>query len=72
MFKNFQMGESKRLQFRFNAYNFLNHPLWSFIGGSANLKPSFDAQGRMNNPVFGMTTEKQGRRIVQLALKYYF
>jgi hypothetical protein len=72
MFKNFQMGESKRLQFRFNAYNFLNHPLWSFIGGSANLKPSFDAQGRMNNPVFGTTTEKQGRRIVQLAIKYYF
>jgi hypothetical protein len=72
MFKNFQMGETRKLQFRFNAYNFLNHPLWSFIGGSANLKPSFDAQGRMNNPVFGQTTEKQGRRIIQLALKYYF
>ena len=65
------MGESKA-QFRFNAYNFLNHPLWSFINGSANLKPSFDASGAMNNPVFGMVTEKQGRRMIQLAVKYYF
>jgi hypothetical protein len=72
MFKNFMMGETRKLQFRFNAYNFLNHPLWSFINGSANLKPSFDAQGKMNNPLFGQTTEKQGRRIIQLAVKYYF
>jgi hypothetical protein len=72
LFKNFQMGESKKLQLRFNAYNFLNHPLWSFIDGSANVKPSFDASGVMNNPVFGMVTEKQGRRIIQLAVKFYF
>jgi hypothetical protein len=72
LFKNFQIGESKRLQFRFNAYNFLNHPLWSFINGSANVKPTFDTQGRQTNSIFGVTTEKQGRRIVQLAVKFYF
>jgi hypothetical protein len=72
LFKNFQMGESKRLQFRFNAYNFLNHPLWSFIGGSANLKPTFDTQGRQTNGIYGITTEKQGHRIIQLAVKFYF
>jgi hypothetical protein len=72
MFKNFQISEQKRLQFRFNAYNFLNHPLWSFIGGSANLKPSFDAAGNPNNPIFGLVNEKQGRRIIQLAAKFYF
>jgi len=72
MFKNFQMGESKRLQFRFNAYNFLNHPLWSFISGSANLKPTFDVNGNQTNPIFGVTTEKQGRRLIQLAVKFYF
>ena len=55
-----------------NAYNFLNHPLWSFVGSSANLKPNFDAAGNMINPVFGVTTEKQGRRIIQLAVKFYF
>lgn len=72
LFKNFQMGESKKLQFRFNAFNFLNHPLYSFIGGSANLKPTFDTQGRQTNSLFGVTTEKQGRRIIQLAVKFYF
>jgi hypothetical protein len=72
LFKNFRISEFKKIQFRVNAYNFLNHPLWSFVGGSPNLKPNFDANGRMVNPVFGVTTEKQGRRILQLALKFYF
>ena len=30
LFKNFTITEGKQLQFRANAYNFLNHPLWSF------------------------------------------
>src|ERR1700694_914947 len=30
LFKNFQMGEHKKFQFRVSAYNFMNHPLWSF------------------------------------------
>ena len=34
VFKNFAMSESKRLQFRMQAYNFLNHPLYSFPSGS--------------------------------------
>ena len=72
MFKNFQISESKKLQFRFNAYNFLNHPLYSFISGSANLKPTFDVTGKQTNSLFGLTTEKQGHRIIQLAVKFYF
>ena len=28
LFKNFQISESKKIQIRFNGYNFLNHPLW--------------------------------------------
>jgi len=72
LFKNFQISESKKVQFRFNAYNFLNHPLYSFIGGSANLKPTFDVQGRQTNALFGITSEKQGHRIIQLAVKFYF
>lgn len=72
IFKNFQISESKKLQFRINAYNFLNHPLWSFPGGS-NLTLSFDgATGKLNNPNFGITTDKQGHRVIQAAVKFFF
>jgi hypothetical protein len=71
LFKNFQISESKKLQFRFNAYNFLNHPLWSFNG--SNLALGFDGTtGKANTPNFGTVTEKQGRRVIQLAVKFYF
>jgi hypothetical protein len=71
LFKNFQIGESKKLQFRINGYNFLNHPLWSFNG--SNLTLGFDpTTGKLNTPEFGTVTDKQGRRIVQLAVKFFF
>jgi hypothetical protein len=71
MFKNFNISESKKLQFRFNAYNFLNHPLWSFNG--SNLSLGFNnTTGAVNTPLFGTVTEKQGHRVVQAAVKFYF
>jgi len=71
VFKNFNFTESRKLQIRFNAYNFLNHPLWSFNG--SNLTLGFDpTSGKLNTPNFGTVTEKQGRRVVQLAVKYIF
>ncbi len=73
LYKNIQISESKRVQFRFNAYNFLNHPLFSFRNDGQNTRLIFDpATGKINNPIFGVATEKQGRRIVMLTLKFYF
>ena len=71
LFKNFKIKESRKLQLRLNATNFLNHPLWSFNG--SNLSLGFDSNtGKVNTPLFGTVTQKQGHRIVQAAVKFYF
>ncbi|MGH9407267.1 MAG: carboxypeptidase regulatory-like domain-containing protein [Terriglobia bacterium] len=71
LFKTFKISESKSLQFRVDGYNFMNHPLWSFNG--SNLGLSFDPNsGKVNSSLFGMTTTKQGHRIVELAVKFFF
>ena len=76
IFKNFQIKESMKLQFRVQAYNFLNHPLWSFPGGTSNLTLNYqqDASGQLTqgNPNFGTATNKQGNRVVELEVKFYF
>ncbi|HKD07299.1 MAG TPA: carboxypeptidase-like regulatory domain-containing protein [Bryobacteraceae bacterium] len=72
LFKDFRITERQKLQFRFQANNFLNHPLTSFINGDNNLNLSFDANGKLSNPSFGYAQWKTGHRIIQLALKYTF
>ncbi len=76
LFKNFQIKESMKLQFRVEAYNFLNHPLWSFPN-SNNLTLQFAqdaATGKITqtNSNFGFTNFKQGNRVVELVVKLYF
>jgi hypothetical protein len=72
LWKNFQLKESMKLQFRLDAFNFLNHPLWSFPSGN-NLNLGFSGTTlQLNTPTFGLANEKQGNRIVQLAVKFYF
>jgi len=72
VFKSWQLSEHKRVQFRANFFNFPNHPLWTFRNGDPNLLLSFGADGKMNNPRFGFTDVKTGRRVVQLGVKFYF
>ena len=60
------------MQFRVDGYNFLNHPLWSFPGGQ-NLGLSFDpTTGKVSNPSFGTPGVKQGGRVVEMAVKFFF
>jgi hypothetical protein len=74
IFKNFQIKESMKLQFRVQATNFLNHPLWSFNGSNLGLSFTQKADGTFANssPLFGTVTTKQGNRIIELAVKFYF
>jgi hypothetical protein len=79
LFKNFQMGESRKIQFRVEAFNFLNHPEWSFsnsgLGSGAlnlNWAPNGSGGATMTNSTFGTPQIKVGNRIIELAIKYYF
>ncbi len=72
VFKDFPLGEGKRLQFRASGYNFVNHPLNSFVNGDTNLDMTFDAAGNMANENFGYVGQKVGRRVIQLGVKFYF
>jgi hypothetical protein len=77
LFKNFAITESQRLQFRFNLFNWMNHPLWSFNGSNLSLGYSQDTAANnlamtQNNANFGYTTQKQGHRIIEMGVKYYF
>lgn len=79
--KGIAITENKKLEFRFEALNAFNHPVWTFSGGPAD--GSFDPSGSItngscplgqncSNPTFGKITGAQGARQLQLALKFYF
>jgi len=76
LFKNFNITESKKLQFRVQAYNFLNHALWSFPD-SGNLTLQFHQdpvtqQITQTNANFGTSTVKQGARTMEFVVKFFF
>lgn len=58
--KNWRFREHYRLQFRWEAYNFVNHPNWNLPN------QSFGASG------FGWISGASGRRIMQFGMKLYF
>jgi hypothetical protein len=71
IFKTFRIKERMSTQIRAEAFNFLNHPLWSFNGNNLNL--GFDGStGKVNTPTFGTVTQKQGLRVIQLSAKFFF
>ncbi|WP_263352904.1 TonB-dependent receptor [Acidicapsa acidisoli] len=70
IFKNFGVGgsETRRIQFRLESYNTLNHPQFTTVSNNA----VFDSSGnQVNNQLGQYTADNPTRRLV-LALKYYF
>ncbi len=60
LFKDFVVTESQRVQFRWELYNWPNHPNWS--------GPSSDPR----SATFGKVTAKNFERTMQLSLRYSF
>jgi len=74
LFKGFKITERQGLQFRFAAFNPLNHGLPSFVNGDSNLKLNFPAGSNVTNnaSTFGVTTAQFGQRKLEFGLKYTF
>ena len=70
LFKNFNLGGTKKAQFRAEFFNFPNHPNWGSVQtGTLNgdiliADPS--------NGSFGRITSKTGQRDIQLSLRFIF
>jgi hypothetical protein len=60
--------EGSKLQFRFDAFNALNHPNFNVPGRVA----TFNAAGVQTSPTFGVITSAQDPRALQFALKLIF
>jgi hypothetical protein len=81
--KDFHIGESGNLQFRAAAFNFLNHANSSFSSSDKNgsetalnlsntMNGATEQSAKSSNSEFGIVPLREGRRIMELSLKYTF
>jgi hypothetical protein len=84
--KAFKLGPARELQFRLSAFNFLNHPLYSFNSARSNEYQSLIIAGATPGDAvaqpedgstapgseFGTVTLKQGRRVLEVSMKFVF
>jgi len=68
MFKNFQMGGARRVQFRWEVYNLFNTVNWSGIDTSAQ----FNLAGEQVDQQFGKATSARDPRIMQASVRFSF
>jgi carboxypeptidase family protein len=77
IFKTFSLTERHRIQFRAEAFNWLNHPNWGGANGTNTYDPNsgMAGSGIGLNPLsanFGKVTTKGSERQLQFALRYQF
>jgi hypothetical protein len=67
-FKNFAVGGSKRIQFRWEMYNVFNQVNWASLNTIAQFNPA----GQQVNANFGKALTARDPRIMQAALRFTF
>ncbi len=80
IYKDFLFKEHQKVEFRFSAFNFLNHPLWQFGTAGAAVDETLNFSGpnnsvsptNLNALTNGSPAFKVGRRVVEFAAKYNF
>ncbi len=80
IYKDFLFKEHHKVELRFSAFNFLNHPLWQFgtAGQTADESLNFATSSgavsptNLNALTTGSPLFKTGRRVVEFAAKYSF
>jgi len=76
LFKNFQLNERVRLEFRSEFFNVLNHPNFNYPGFGGNGVVAVSGSTNFNNTTFGEIGSTRDNpydsREIQFALKVYF
>ncbi len=79
--KDFRITESKYIQLRLAGFNFINHPLDTFVGGATAATLTFNSPTSNPQAVastaavgsgFGVVTQETGRRVVEISIKLNF